>query len=223
MRLLPILIAILLSNFCFCDEFADKHGIYRVQTPIINGQSSFGTCFAVEKNNEFLILATAAHVTASNKEMNGYYSGAMYRIETSDGKDKGLAECIYINKDDDLSFLRLKHPEEISILPLDLVSNYSLEMNTTKGLQMKCYGYGNGKWTVTSGFISVHSEKNLYCDCVCVAGQSGGPMISSGKIVGLISSGHISFVKLNGYNATWPAHGCSSRNLKERLQSLTNK
>jgi len=84
-------------------------------------------------------------------------------------------------------------------------------------------GYANGKWTETTGHLSFVSGKYVWADCVALPGQSGGPVLSDGKVVGVCSGGSEWYYddpeKKTG-QFTWPARLASPKRLLEMIRTV---
>jgi S1-C subfamily serine protease len=129
------------------------------------------------------LILTNAHIVSNQ---------TFIRVKRSGQPDKYIAHVKYVGHESDLAILEVKDksfypdvaPLEIGELPL-------------VGDEVKVYGYPNyaEQLTITKGIVSrighedyVHSSINLLCgqiDASINGGNSGGPVISNGKIAGI--------------------------------------
>jgi V8-like Glu-specific endopeptidase len=199
------------------DDRPDKHGIYRISDPA--GKYS-GTAFVVKKTPEKTILATAGHVVCADDAMTTIYSaGYEYPVKTNSTKFVGKVKVLMVAKDSDIALVEGLFTVDVEVLPIDPEPvplpkrNYVPSSKTASVL-----GYGAGQWTETTGRLSFVSGHYLQADCIAVPGQSGGPVVSDGRVVGCCSGGSAWYhddpdAKKGSF--TWPLRAGSGKRLKE--------
>lgn len=129
------------------------------------------------------LILTNAHVAADATFLEVQRHGETKRYE---------AEVVYISHESDLALLRTKDPSAYKdIKPLELGDLPKMQQ------QVEVYGFpiGGNTLSVTRGVVSriekqdyVHTGENLIAAQVDAAinfGNSGGPVISDGKVVGV--------------------------------------
>lgn len=129
------------------------------------------------------LILTNAHVAANATFLEVQRHGETKRYE---------AEVVYISHESDLALLRTKNPDAYKdIQPLELGDLPKMQQ------QVEVYGFpiGGNTLSVTRGVVSriekqnyVHTGENLIAvqvDAAINFGNSGGPVISDGKVVGV--------------------------------------
>jgi S1-C subfamily serine protease len=153
--------------------YGEAEPILRLQASVIRGDdstlTSYGTAFVVKRNDDVYIIS-ALHVVSGMNQFKFY---------TRDRKWVSV-EVKNINRYDSLDAV-VFHVKSISakINPL-LYTNF----NT----RTKCTTIGfphNDKYTTGEGkIIGSYTSTSCYVE----SGMSGGPVISDGKVIGMISS-----------------------------------
>jgi hypothetical protein len=199
------------------DDRPDKHGIYRISDP--SGRYS-GTAFVVKTTPEKTILATAGHVVCADDAMDTIFAaGYEYPIKTNNTTFVGKVKVLMVAKDSDIALVEGLFTVDVEVLPIDPdpvplpKRNYVPPRKPASVL-----GYGAGKWTETRGFLSFVSGDYVRADAICIGGQSGGPAVADGKIVGVCSGGDVWYyddAKSKTRPFTWPARLGSPKRLKE--------
>ncbi|MBU0654859.1 MAG: trypsin-like peptidase domain-containing protein [Gammaproteobacteria bacterium] len=129
------------------------------------------------------LILTNAHVAADATFLEVQRHGETKRYE---------ADVVFISHESDLALLRTKNPEAYQgIQPLELGDLPKMQQ------QVEVYGFpiGGNTLSVTRGVVSriekqnyVHTGENLIAvqvDAAINFGNSGGPVISDGKVVGV--------------------------------------
>lgn len=152
----------------------------------IKGTGASGTGFAIEHNNELLIVTNEHVVPFDDQE---------YFLITHDHK-KYKAKLIYSNKEDDVAFLKLN--QKVNIPPLKLHTDVS-DVN----LGDSVFTIGNPYdflFSYSSGVVSNLNEDVVFEDgdfdelliqtSINVnPGNSGGPLLNEkGEVLGIVSS-----------------------------------
>jgi hypothetical protein len=199
------------------------NGVFRIHTPAnANGSRGQGTCFAIEQDGETVYLGTAFHVVESSD--GRIYTGTAYTIENDVIKDIKNASVVATDAKADLAILKTTASRRFEILPLAAVESmqdvdkigFSYR---NSGKEVYCFGYASGFWLKTFGNLAFAYEQKVYSDGVVVPGQSGGPAVLDGKLVGVVSGGNNWFkaVEDTEKSVTWPTRLGSAKRLKEML------
>lgn len=207
----------------FADERPDKHGIYRISSP---DEKFSGTSFVVKVGDKRTWLATAAHVVCPDNEKKTLFSADYaYKIKTNNTTFVGLAKVIQVDPESDLALLEgLFVVEGLEVLEIDPDPVPVPKRGYTPPRKPAIVlGYGGGTWLETSGYLSFVSGKYVQADCIAVSGQSGGPVISDGKVCGTCSGGNAWYYddpeKKTG-SFTWPLRAASPKRLKEMIDGI---
>ncbi|MEZ5452039.1 MAG: serine protease [Thiothrix sp.] len=144
-----------------------------------DSQKGSGSGLLIEGN----LILTNAHVAADATFLEVQRHGETKRYE---------AEVVYISHESDLALLRTKNPDAYKgVKPLELGELPKMQQ------QVEVYGFpiGGNTLSVTRGVVSriekqnyVHTGENLIAvqvDAAINFGNSGGPVISGGKVVGV--------------------------------------
>lgn len=203
------------------DNRPDKHGIYRISAP----DGSSGTCFVVKRLPERTVLATAGHVVCSDDAMRTVHSlGYDYTVKRNDTAFIGKVKVLYVAQDADIALVEGQFNVEVEVMEIDPdpvpvpKRDYIPPRKPASVL-----GYGAGKWLETSGYLSFVSGQYVRGDIVAVSGQSGGAVISDGKVVGVVSGGNEWIYddpekKIGQF--TWPLRAGSSKRLLQMVESI---
>lgn len=203
----------------------DENGVFRITTPA----GAAGTAFVIEQDGETLYLATAFHVVES--QGGSIYNGPAYSLSNDTIKDMPKATVVAVDAKVDLAVLRCTTTRKFKPLALTFVEDME-EVDRVgfsyrpSGVQVEFFGYASGVWTKTVGNLSFAYDRRVYSDAVLAPGQSGGPAVSNGRIVGVNSGGYEWRVAVEDpeRNVTWPARIGSAKRLKEILDwSKTRK
>lgn len=208
------------------------NGVFRISAP----GGAQGTCFAIKQTEGTLYLGTAFHAVESKN--GNIYMGYAYSIENDTIKNLSKAKVVAVDIKADLAVVSLPTRQKFNILPL--VSVERMEKVRKIGFayvpsqySVTFYGYGSGFWLETSGILSFAYADNVYSDGVVAPGQSGGPAVVEGQVIGVISGGNQWYDAIEDKEkpVTWPARLGSARRLQEILdwaikndiQESTNK
>lgn len=156
-----------------------KHSYETMSPWNSDSRKGSGSGLLIENN----LILTNAHVAANATFIEIQRHGETKRHE---------AEIVYISHESDLAILRTKDPEiYANIPPLQLGELPKMQQ------QVEVYGFpiGGATLSVTRGVVSriekqdyVHTGENLIAvqvDAAINFGNSGGPVISDGKVVGV--------------------------------------
>ncbi|NNE62380.1 MAG: trypsin-like peptidase domain-containing protein [Woeseia sp.] len=151
---------------------ADYHdAVIRVETP----ENFGGTGSVVATDGDETICITNQHVVEI-----GFNSNRVHRYVTVTGSlGRSRAEVIYSSKSADIAILRSERPITSSALPLAAES-------PAIGAAIELCGFGGPNQTMRhfSG-KRVSTRYSVSIDAPCVSGDSGGPMIVDGCLVGV--------------------------------------
>jgi len=147
-----------------------------------DGKTRVGTGFIVKREPDSIYIATASHVVEGDQAPSVEFFTARNRrvqaevLRLEGGDPKGIALLAVRGKD--------KLPPRGNALPFDL--NAELEGGeevTTIG-----FGRGQGDWAVLRAQVISVDGRDLKLDGRIEEGNSGGPVLRDGKVVGLITS-----------------------------------
>lgn len=177
--LLFILGATLPSAAQVMDEL--KKGVVKI-TAQTNGMAKVGTGFIVRLEQDTVYVLTAAHVVEGDpKPQLTFYArhDTQYpaTVRNAEGKqEQGLAIVVAKVPPDVLP--------SIAALGLDTTTKLS------GGEDMLTIGFPRtgGQWAVIKGDVTSREGRNLNLDANIQEGNSGGPIIHNGKVVGLVTA-----------------------------------
>lgn len=197
----------------------DINGVFRITTPA----GAQGTGFVVAQDGDRTYLATAWHVVESSPKRS--YTGNAYGVENDSIKDVPKAVVVSTDIDADLAVVRTTTSRRFQILPLAAVEDMPKVRKVgfaygPSPFEVDVYGFGSGFWLKTSGMLSFAYDRRVYCDAVAASGQSGGPAVVNGNVIGVLSGGHSWYkaVEDTDRNITWPVRLGSAKRLKEILE-----
>ena len=176
---------------------------------VVNGGT--GTCVLLRHVNEDLALfATAAHVVSDSLLIDNspVSTTKLHKVEFADGT-KGSANVSIFDHATDLAVLWVrKCPAKAVALELDPAFPAAATENYTPPAEkrVRLLGYGLGKWMEHRGRVSFSHKGYIYSDAIAVSGQSGGALVSDGKLLGIVSGGSM-WLTFDGTKSsvTWPA------------------
>lgn len=206
-----------------CDEPSVdpvRNGVLKISTPTDHQ----GTAIVVKQNPDGTTwLATAWHVVQfSDSQPRMMFAGDAYTINFPSGPKK--ATCVSSDPESDLAILKTKTSDVFEVLQIDetTTAEPSADETNHNGEVVEVYGFARGAWLKTVGRLRFSSDKRGYswADCVGVSGQSGGPVVRGGRLVGILSGGAAWFASKSLDVATWPARFSQGRRLKEMVQGL---
>lgn len=201
----------------------DENGVFRITTPrAVDGSVGQGTAFVIDQDGEALYLATAFHVVES--QGGAIYSGAAYTLDNDTIKDMPKVTVVATDAKADLAVVKCKTTRKFKPLALAFVEDMA-DIDkvgfsyTPSNKRIEFFGYASGVWTKTSGRLSFAYDQQVFSDATMAPGQSGGPAVSDGRIVGVNSggSGWYSADEQRDRDVTWPARIGSAKRLKEIL------
>lgn len=203
------------------DTRPDKHGIYRISAP----DGSSGTTFVVKRLPGRTILATAGHVVCADDAMKTIHSsGYDYTVKRNDTLFVGKVKVLMVAADADIALTEGQFDVDVEVMEIDPAPVPAPTRGYTPPRKYaSVLGYGGGRWTETTGRLSFLSGQYVYADCIAVPGQSGGPVVSDGKVVSVCSGGtawyYDDLEKKTG-TFTWPLRSGSGKRLKQLVETV---
>ncbi len=156
-------------------------GVVKITSKSAEGTRRVGTGFLVKLEKEAAYIVTAAHVVAGDSDP---------KVEFFTKRNVPLpAEVLGLEGDDELRGLALlivkgreNLPNGLMALPLASV------MPSAEGVDIMVIGFprNQGPWAVAKGNISSRQGRDLYFSPAVDEGYSGGPIIQSGKVIGMV-------------------------------------
>jgi len=209
------LVLVLLSSVAAAGE---RDSIARIRTP----DNASGTCFAVKTIPGKTFFGTAAHVVQYRESKQQIYSGNSYTIILPSG-DSIQGTCVAVEAASDLAIVQT--PEvDIPVLEIGAPDEWVGEGGPDYApprVPCKWLGFAGGRESATEsiGFLSLLKDGYVYTDGVALPGQSGGPMLVKGKVVGVISGG-MEWLGKESTQGTWPTRAGSGKRLKEIVEAM---
>lgn len=183
LRSLSLLLFILGATIPSAAQTIDelKKGVVKI-TAQTNGMAKVGTGFIVRLEQNTVYVLTAAHVVEGDpKPQLTFYTrqDTQYpaAVRNAEGKqEQGLAIVVAKVPPDVLP--------SIAALGLDTTTKLS------GGEDMLTIGFPRtgGQWAVIKGDVTSREGRNLNLDANIQEGNSGGPIIHNGKVVGLVTA-----------------------------------
>ncbi|GKS57480.1 hypothetical protein YTPLAS18_10070 [Nitrospira sp.] len=159
-------------------------GVVKIVARPPGEQPRTGTGFIVRLQEGSVYIITSAHVVGNDPQPRLEFftrrnvavpADRVRDVEESDPL-RGLA-LVMVGGD--------KVPEGVTALPLAPATEITVGEDTL----VIGFPAGAGPWNVTKGTISSRQGRNLYFSPPVNEGNSGGPIIQKGKVVGLVAGG----------------------------------
>jgi formylglycine-generating enzyme required for sulfatase activity len=157
-----------------------KKGVVKI-TAQVDGKTKVGTGFIVKFDSEIVYIMTAAHVISGDSQPKVQFFSRQElpvraQVKHAEGGDDetGMALLVVRGKDN--------VPAGLATLPLATVARVS------GGEDIMVIGHpsGAGDWAILKGSIASRQGRYLTVDANIDEGNSGGPIMHSGQVVGLI-------------------------------------
>ncbi|QPD02758.1 MAG: hypothetical protein Nkreftii_000532 [Candidatus Nitrospira kreftii] len=157
-----------------------KKGVVKL-TAQVDGKTKVGTGFIVKFDSEIVYIMTAAHVISGDSQPKVQFFSRQEvpvraQVKHAEGGDgeTGMALLVVRGKDN--------IPVGLATLPLATVARVS------GGEDIMVIGHprGAGDWAILKGSIAARQGRYLTVDANIDEGNSGGPIMHSGQVVGLI-------------------------------------
>jgi S1-C subfamily serine protease len=155
-----------------------KTGVVRIENSRL---SETGTGFIVKINGESVYIVTAAHVVAGDQQPHVYLFTQQHTplvatvIDMEGGDTKGLA------------LLSLKADARILSGLHALRIGYTSQLGGGESVKVIGFPGSTSLWSVDSGSIKRLEGRNLVFSGAIREGNSGGPVIFNGQVVGLVT------------------------------------
>lgn len=164
-RMILSLSIMLISSFCFSQE--------KSVIEILSDQDHpMGRATVVEKDGEAAYAITAYHVVYNNPAL----TTSNFKIRDRDGVIKKGATVLKGQKDIDLALIKIPVTDFIEPVELGEVDETDIVVY-------------NINWDVHKPRLSLTQKQFYYFDFSPSQGESGGPVFSDGKLVGVVSGG----------------------------------
>jgi hypothetical protein len=156
-----------------------KNGVVKI-TAQVNGKDRVGSGVVVKVDDDHVYLVTASHVIEGDQHPNVYFYSVPHRsyrarvLGLEGGNPAGLAALL----------VEGKTPSDLVALPLDLATPVS------GGEPITLIGFPRAEgsmWTVTTGTLSGRKGAALSFSGTADEGNSGGPVVFQGKVVGIVT------------------------------------
>jgi sulfatase modifying factor 1 len=159
-------------------------GVVKI-TSTSEGVRRVGAGFIVRLEPDLAYIVTSAHVVVGDPAP---------RVEFFTRRNiPATAEVVGLEGDDPLRGLALLHVRGKGSVPAGIAA-LSLESagSVTAGEQIVAIGFPRsaGSWHVTVGNVGSRRGRDIYFSPLVDEGNSGGPIIKNGKVIGLIAGGH---------------------------------
>ena len=184
MRMTSVLLMVLLSPLTLTTQGQGglediKASVVRITSKAPEGQARTGTGFIVRVDGEIIYIATASHVVAGDqKPQVAFYHDRLRPVAAEIGElesgDTGLGYVIVR----DQAIARKVKP-----LRWNTGRLRGGEVITTIG-----FGLGAGPWGVVTGTVASVSGADIRIDGRIEEGNSGGPILMNGNVVGLVTT-----------------------------------
>lgn len=157
-----------------------KAGVVRIRNNL-SGEVQVGAGFIVKVDGGQVYVATAAHVVKGNQHPDVYIFNRQ--------RDPLQAEVLDRQEDDvkGLALLRLKVPSSIASGVTALKLSSTSQLGGGEAVQVIGFPDSTTFWTVDSGSIRRIEGHNLVFSGVVTGGNSGGPVILNGQVIGLVT------------------------------------
>jgi hypothetical protein len=203
------------------DNRPDKHGIYRISAP----DGSSGTTFVVKRLPGRTVLATAGHVVCADDAMKTVHSlGYDYTVKRNDTLFVGRVKVLMVASEADIALVEGQFDVDVEVMDIDPEPVPIPKRDYVPPRKpVSVLGYGAGKWMETPGYLSFITGQYVRADAICIGGQSGGPAISEGKVVGICSGGDVWYYDDPDKRErpfTWPARLSNPKRLKQLVDAV---
>ena len=175
-----LLLAILFPHVLWALDIAQvKKGVVKI-TAQVEGKSKTGSGIIVKLEEDHAYIVTASHVIEGDQQPNVMFFSAPHRpfrarvLGLEGGNPAGLAALL----------IEGKIPPDLQALDLDQTTSIS------GGEAITLIGFPRlegSLWTVTTGTLSGRRGSALSFAGVADEGNSGGPVLFQGKVVGIVT------------------------------------
>lgn len=175
-----LLLAVLLPHALWAQDIAQiKKGVVKI-TAQVEGKNKIGSGIIVKLEEDHVYIVTASHVIEGDQQPNVMFFSAPHRpfrarvLGLEGGNPAGLAALL----------IEGKIPPDLQALNLDQTTSVS------GGEAITLIGFPQlegSLWTVTTGTLSGRRGSALSFAGVADEGNSGGPVLFQGKVVGIVT------------------------------------
>lgn len=181
-NLLIALVALVQVESTYAQDIARlQAGVVKITANPPQGTANVGTGFIVWSETNAAYIVTSAHVVAGD---------AQPRVEFFTKRNMPVtAEVLGLEGDDEVRGLALLVVRGAENLPAGLtVLSLAGSVRLSGGEDIIVIGFprGAGPWAVIKGNVSSRQGRDIYFTPAVDSGHSGGPIIQSGKAVGLV-------------------------------------
>lgn len=177
---LPLTLTILFPDSLLAQDIAQvKKGVVKI-TAQADGKNRIGSGIIVKLEEDHAYIVTASHVIEGDQQPNVFFFSAPHRpfrarvLGLEGGNPAGLAALL----------VEGRLPSDLEALNLDQATSVS------GGEPIMLIGFPRVEgslWTVTTGTLSGRRGSALSFAGVADEGNSGGPVIFQGKVVGIVT------------------------------------
>lgn len=175
-----LLLAVLIPHALWAQDIAQvKKGVVKI-TAQVDGKNIVGSGVVVKLDEDHVYLVTASHVIEGDPHPNVFFYAAPHRayrarvLGLEGGNPAGLAALL----------VEGKIPSDLVALHLDQTAAVS------GGEPITLIGFPRAEgsmWTVTTGTLSGRRGSALSFSGTADEGNSGGPVLFQGKVVGIVT------------------------------------
>jgi Trypsin-like peptidase domain len=158
-----------------------KGSVVKIISKAPDGVAQTGTGFVVNVEGETIYIVTASHVVEGDPAPQvEFFSARNKRVKAEIGRregadPRGLAYLI----------VRNKGIAEKGVKPLGL--NINADIKGGQEVFLVGFGEGQGDWAVIRATIASMEGRDIRLDGRVEAGNSGGPVIQNGQVIGLVT------------------------------------
>jgi hypothetical protein len=173
-------LTVLIPQFVNAQDIAQvKKGVVKI-TAQVDGKKRVGSGVVVKLDDDHVYLVTASHVIEGDPQPNVFFYAAPHRayrarvLGLEGGDPAGLAALL----------VEGKIPSDLTTLHLDQTT----AVNGGEPITLIGFPRAEGSmWTVTTGTISGRRGSALSFSGTADEGNSGGPVLFQGKVVGIVT------------------------------------
>lgn len=177
-----LLILVFLISFPFVSPAQDVNSLKAGVVRIVNTKSgAIGTGFIVKINKDRIHIVTSSHVVSGNEHPDIYLYNRQQdpvKATVQDIEEDGLKG---------LALLTLKSNEETFSGLTELSFKDSSLLSGGEDIRIIGFPNSTSLWTVSSATVARIEGRNLVFSGMMHEGNSGGPVILNGQVIGLVT------------------------------------